>query len=60
MAQSATTQAKTSASVFKTMQEVETIAKHTSAKSVASAKSFNQLLEVAEELKDSVTQFKVN
>ncbi|VEP18000.1 Methyl-accepting chemotaxis protein [Hyella patelloides LEGE 07179] len=60
MAQSATAQAKTSASVFQTMQEVETIAQHTSAKSVASAKSFNKLLEVAEELKDSVTQFKVN
>ena len=60
MAKSATAQARTSASVFKTMQEVETIAQHTSAKSVASATSFNELLQVAEELKDSVTQFKVN
>ena len=60
MARAATAQAKTSASVFKTMQEIETIAQQTSAKSVASAKSFNQLLEVAEELKDSVARFKVN
>lgn len=60
MAQAATAQTKTSASVFQTMQEVETIAQHTCAKSVASALSFNKLLEVAEELQDSVTQFKVN
>ena len=60
MAQAATAQAKTSASVFQTMQEVESIAHHTSAKSVASAESFNQLLTVAQELKDSVTQFKVD
>ena len=60
MAQAATAQAKTSASVFKTMQEVEAIAQHTSAKSVASAQSFDELLTVAQELKDSVTQFKVN
>ncbi|MDJ0650370.1 MAG: GAF domain-containing protein [Xenococcaceae cyanobacterium MO_188.B19] len=59
MAQAATAQAKTSASVFKTMQEVETIAQHTSAKSVTSADSFNKLLTVAQELKESVTQFKV-
>ncbi len=60
MAQAATAQARTSASVFKTMQEVETIAQHTSAKSVTSAESFNKLLGVAQELKESVTQFKVN
>lgn len=60
MAQAASVQAKTSASVFQTMQEVETIAQQTSAKSVVSAKSFNKLLAVAEELKNSVTQFKVN
>ncbi|MDJ0574774.1 MAG: methyl-accepting chemotaxis protein, partial [Xenococcaceae cyanobacterium MO_234.B1] len=60
MAQAATAQARTSASVFQTMQEVETIAQHTSAKSVASAESFNKLLTVAQELKESVTQFKVN
>ncbi len=59
MAQAATAQAKTSASVFNTMQEVETIAQHTSAKSVTSADSFNKLLTVAQELKESVTQFKV-
>ena len=59
MAQAATAQAKTSASVFKTMQEVETIARHTSAKSITSADSFNKLLRVAQELKESVTQFKV-
>lgn len=59
MAQAATAQAKTSASVFKTMQEVESIAQHTSAKSVTSADSFNKLLRVAQDLKESVTQFKV-
>jgi methyl-accepting chemotaxis protein PixJ len=60
MAQAAIVQAKTSASVFQTMQEVEAIAQNTSAKSVTSAKSFNKLLEVAKDLKNSVTQFKVN
>lgn len=60
MAQAATTQAQTSASVSMTMQEVETIAQKTSERAVAGAESFSKLLEVAQELQDSVTQFKVN
>ncbi|HHP7231269.1 MAG TPA: GAF domain-containing protein [Xenococcaceae cyanobacterium] len=60
MAQAATAQANTSAAVFQTMQEVETIAQHTSAKSITSAESFKKLLGVAQELKESVTQFKVD
>ena len=59
MAQAATAQAKTSASVSITMQEVETIAQQTSEQSVAGAESFTKLLGVAEELQKSVAKFKV-
>ena len=59
MAQAATAQAQTSASVSKTMGEVETIAQKTSEQSVAGAESFTKLLAVAQELQESVAQFKV-
>ncbi len=59
MAEAATAQAKTSASVSSSMQEVETIAQKTLHQSVTGADSFNRLLGVAKELQASVAQFKV-
>ncbi len=59
MAQAATAQAKTSASVSSSMQEVETIAQKTLHQSVTGAESFNRLLGVAKELQASAAQFKV-
>ena len=60
MANAASVQAKTSMSVSQTMQEVETIAQQTSAKSLASVESFNKLLEVAQKLQASITKFTVD
>ncbi|MDJ0902297.1 MAG: GAF domain-containing protein [Xenococcus sp. MO_188.B8] len=60
MANAATVQAQTSMSVSQTMQEVETIAQQTSAKSLASVESFNKLLEVAQQLQASITKFTVD
>ncbi|MBF2000555.1 MAG: GAF domain-containing protein [Synechococcales cyanobacterium M58_A2018_015] len=59
MAQAATAQTQTSASVSSTMQEVEVIAQTTSEQSIRVADSFTKLLDVARELQDSAAQFKV-
>ncbi|EAZ90424.1 GAF domain-containing protein [Crocosphaera chwakensis] len=59
IAQAATVQAETSASVSSTMQAVDTIAQKTSERSIEQADSFEKLLRVAQALQKSVTQFKV-
>ncbi|WP_404789465.1 GAF domain-containing protein [Altericista sp. CCNU0014] len=59
MAQAAMEQSQASSSVSSTMQEVKTIAQQNSSQSVAVARSFTQLLEVAQQLQESVAQFKV-
>ncbi|GBF78830.1 GAF domain-containing protein [Aphanothece sacrum] len=59
IAQAATVQAETSASVSSTMQAVDTIAQKTSERSVKQAESFETLLRVAQALHKSVAQFKV-
>lgn len=59
MAQAAMEQSQASASVSSTMQEVKTIAQHNSSQSVTVAQSFTQLLGVAQQLQESVAQFKV-
>jgi methyl-accepting chemotaxis protein PixJ len=59
MAQAATDQTETSTSVSSTMQEVEIIAQMTSKQAVEVAASFTKLLGVAQELEQSVAQFKV-
>lgn len=59
MAQTATVQTRTSASVSNTMQEVEVIAHTTSEQSVRVAASFQKLLGVAQDLQASAAQFKV-
>lgn len=60
MAQASHLQAQTSASVSTTMQEIEVMVQKTSEQSVTVANSFSQLLEVAQELQESVAKFKVN
>jgi methyl-accepting chemotaxis protein PixJ len=59
MAKTATAQTQTSASVAKKMQEVEQIAQQNSQQAVLVADSFTNLLGVAENLQESVEQFKV-
>ena len=59
IAQSAGTQAQTSTSLSQTVQEVAAIAQQTSEKSSAVADSFNQLLTVAGELQQGVSEFTV-
>ncbi len=58
MAKSAAAQVQTSASVSQTMQEVATIANKTSEQSVDVADSFTKLLGVAQQLQESVAQFR--
>ncbi len=60
MANAAKVQAQTSMSVSQTMQEVETVAQQTSAKSLASVESFNKLLEVTQQLQASISKFIVD
>ncbi|MGB3532738.1 MAG: GAF domain-containing protein [Microcoleaceae cyanobacterium] len=59
IADSAGTQAQTSSSLSQTVQEVAEIAQQTSEKSLVVANSFNQLLTVAGQLQQGVTQFTV-
>lgn len=59
MAQAATSQMQTSLDLTKTIQEVATIANQTSEQSQAVAESFTKLLKVANELQESVAQFKI-
>jgi methyl-accepting chemotaxis protein PixJ len=59
IAHSAGTQAQTSNVLSQTVQEVAAIANQTSEKSLTVANSFNQLLTVAGELQQGVTQFTV-
>jgi methyl-accepting chemotaxis protein PixJ len=59
IAHSAGTQAQTSSVLSQTVQEVAAIAQQTSEKSLTVAHSFNQLLTVAGELQQGVTQFTV-
>jgi methyl-accepting chemotaxis protein PixJ len=59
MAQAAMAQAQTSKAVSQTMQAVEAMTQNSSVQSVAVAQSLTQLLGVAKELQESVTQFKV-
>ena len=59
IAESAGTQAQTSSSLSQTVQEVAEIAQQTSEKSLTVATSFNQLLTVAGQLQQGVTQFTV-
>jgi methyl-accepting chemotaxis protein PixJ len=59
IAQSAGTQAHTSTTLSQTVQEVAAIAQQTSEKSSAVANSFGELLTVAGQLQQGVTQFKV-
>ncbi|MDJ0597740.1 MAG: GAF domain-containing protein [Crocosphaera sp.] len=59
IAQAATVQADTSASVSSTIQAVDTMAQKTSERSIEQAKSFEKLLKVAQALQKSVAQFKV-
>lgn len=60
IARSATIQAQTSDELSHTMQEVVAIANQTSEQSVVVANSFGKLVEVAENLEQSVAQFKVD
>ncbi len=57
--QAATAQTRTSKLVSKTMHEVEAIAQATAQQSSTVAAAMTQLLDVAQELQASVTQFKV-
>jgi methyl-accepting chemotaxis protein PixJ len=59
IAHSAGTQAQTSTALSQTVQEVAAIAQQTSEKSLTVANSFSQLLTVAGELQQGVTQFTV-
>ncbi len=59
MAQAATSQMQTSLDLTQTIQEVATIANQTSEQSQAVADSFTKLLKVANELQQSVAQFKI-
>jgi methyl-accepting chemotaxis protein PixJ len=58
MAQAAAAQTQTSTSVAQTMQEVEAIAQKNSEQSIQVAESFTKLLGVAQDLQQSVAQFK--
>ena len=58
MAQAAAAQTQTSTSVAQTMQAVEAIAQKNSEHSIQFAESFSKLLEVAQNLQQSVAQFK--
>jgi len=60
MAASALAEAKNTSELSKTIQEVAAIATQTSNQSKELASSFNNLLEVAGDLKESVAQFKVD
>ncbi|MBD2182951.1 GAF domain-containing protein [Aerosakkonema funiforme] len=59
MASSATSQMQTSSNLSQSIQEVATIANQTSEQSQAVADSFTKLLGVADELQESVAQFRV-
>ncbi len=59
MAQAATSQMQTSTDLTQTIQEVATIANQTSEQSQTVADSFTKLLGVANELQESVAQFRV-
>ena len=59
MAGDATSQMQTSLDLTQTIQEVATIANQTSEQSQAVADSFTKLLKVANELQQSVAQFKI-
>lgn len=59
MAKSAQAQVQTSASVSQNMQEVASIANRTSEQSTDVADSFTKLLRVAQQLQESVAQFRV-
>ena len=59
MTQAATSQKQTSLDLTQTIQEVATIANETSEQSVTVADSFTKLLGVANELQESVAQFRV-
>ncbi len=60
IAQTAAVQTLTSTTVSQTMQEVANSAKEASQQSTSVAKSFEQLLDVAEQLQVSVSQFKLS
>jgi methyl-accepting chemotaxis protein PixJ len=60
IAKAAVTQTQSSTSMTKSMQEVEAIANSTSEQSEAVADSFTQLIQVAQGLQLSVSQFKIS